>query len=141
MISRRSFVVSLAVGTLLATALPFLAKSRHSSLLAMLDTDHDGTVDLAEAKAAINSTAGGCGTGDSSERDKLLSQIEKKSQSQSQSQKPNFFGTPIPVPESQLSPSDSDSVPHTLFGTLGLGLGLSPKKLGLKLRLELGSES
>lgn len=38
---------------------------------------------LAEAKAAINNTAaaGSCGSGDSSERDKLLAQIEKKTKS------------------------------------------------------------
>ncbi len=54
MISRRTFVVSLAVGTLLATGLPVLAKSRRMSLIVMLDTDNDGTVDLAEAKAAAS---------------------------------------------------------------------------------------
>ena len=54
MISRRIFVVSLAVGTLLTTALPVLAKSKQSNLIRMLDTDNDGTVDLAEAKAAAS---------------------------------------------------------------------------------------
>jgi hypothetical protein len=54
MISRRTFVVSLATGMLLATGLPALAKSRRMSLIGMLDTDHDGTVDLAEAKAAAS---------------------------------------------------------------------------------------
>jgi Ca2+-binding EF-hand superfamily protein len=48
MISRRMMVFSLTVGTLLATGLPALAKSRH----AMFDTDNDGTVDLAEAQKA-----------------------------------------------------------------------------------------
>lgn len=52
MISRRTFVVSLATGMLLATGLPVLAKSHRMSLIGMLDTDHDGTVDLTEAKAA-----------------------------------------------------------------------------------------
>jgi Ca2+-binding EF-hand superfamily protein len=51
MITRRTFVGSLAVGTLLATVLPAMAKS---SLIRMLDTDNDGTVDLAEAKAAAS---------------------------------------------------------------------------------------
>ena len=54
MISRRMFVVSLATGMLFAACLPALAKSRRTSLLSMLDTDHDGTVDLAEAKAAAS---------------------------------------------------------------------------------------
>jgi Ca2+-binding EF-hand superfamily protein len=55
MISRRNFVVSLAVGTLLVTGLPALAKSG-TSLLRLLDTDNDGTVDLAEAKTAASAT-------------------------------------------------------------------------------------
>jgi Ca2+-binding EF-hand superfamily protein len=54
MISRRTFVVSLATGMLFAASLPALAKSRRMGLIAMLDTDHDGTVDLAEAKAAAS---------------------------------------------------------------------------------------
>jgi Ca2+-binding EF-hand superfamily protein len=54
MITRRTFVVSLAAGTLLAAVLPVAAKTRHSSLIRMLDTDNDGTVDLAEAKAAAS---------------------------------------------------------------------------------------
>ena len=52
MISRRTLVVSLATGMLFAAALPVLAKSRRMGLIDMLDTDHDGTVDLTEAKAA-----------------------------------------------------------------------------------------
>jgi Ca2+-binding EF-hand superfamily protein len=44
----------LAVGTLLATGLPVSAKSRHISLIRLLDTDNDGTVDLAEAKTAAS---------------------------------------------------------------------------------------
>ena len=51
MITRRTFVGSLAVGTLLATVLPVMAKS---SLIRRLDTDNDGTVDLGEAKAAAS---------------------------------------------------------------------------------------
>jgi Ca2+-binding EF-hand superfamily protein len=54
MISRRALVVSLATGMLFATALPAWAKSRRMGLIGMLDTDHDGTVDLAEARAAAS---------------------------------------------------------------------------------------
>ncbi|MEI9925124.1 MAG: calcium-binding protein [Bradyrhizobium sp.] len=53
MISRRVFVVSLAVGTLLATGLSVSAKSG-LNLIRLLDTDNDGTVDLREAKAAAS---------------------------------------------------------------------------------------
>jgi Ca2+-binding EF-hand superfamily protein len=49
MISRRTLVTGLAFGAVLI-ALPAWAKSK--SVLAMLDTDNDGTVDLAEAKKA-----------------------------------------------------------------------------------------
>jgi Ca2+-binding EF-hand superfamily protein len=51
MITRRTFVGSLAVGALLCTVLPAMAKS---SLIRRLDTDNDGTVDLGEAKAAAS---------------------------------------------------------------------------------------
>jgi hypothetical protein len=54
MISRRICVISLAVGTLLATGLPVSAKSEQNNLIRMLDTDNDDTVDLAEAKAAAS---------------------------------------------------------------------------------------
>ncbi len=54
MISRRALVVSLATGMMFAAGLPALAKSHRMGLIAMLDTDHDGTVDLAEAKAAAS---------------------------------------------------------------------------------------
>lgn len=54
MMSRRTLVVSLAVGTLLAAGFPVAAKSRRVSVIHMLDTDNDGTVDLAEAKAAAS---------------------------------------------------------------------------------------
>jgi Ca2+-binding EF-hand superfamily protein len=48
MITRRTMAFSLAVGTLLVTGLPALAKPHH----VMFDTDNDGTVDLAEAQKA-----------------------------------------------------------------------------------------
>jgi Ca2+-binding EF-hand superfamily protein len=54
MISRRSLVLALATGTLLAGGLPVLAKSLKSSAIGMLDTDNDGTVDLAEVKKAAS---------------------------------------------------------------------------------------
>src|ERR1700733_5400644 len=54
MISRRTIVFSLTAGTLLATALPVFAQSRRSKSIQMLDTDNDGTVDLAEAKKAAS---------------------------------------------------------------------------------------
>jgi Ca2+-binding EF-hand superfamily protein len=54
MISRRTCTVSLAVGALLAAGLPVSAKSRRINLIRLLDTDNDGTVDLAEAKAAAS---------------------------------------------------------------------------------------
>ena len=55
MISRRTFVLTLAAGTLLAGALPVLAKSGHAGAIGMFDTDNDGTIDLAEAKKAASS--------------------------------------------------------------------------------------
>ena len=54
MISRRTMVFSLSVGTLLAGVWPVLAKSGRMNLIRMLDTDNDGTVDLAEAKKAAS---------------------------------------------------------------------------------------
>jgi Ca2+-binding EF-hand superfamily protein len=54
MISRRTLVFLLTAGTLLAAALPVAAKSRAINLIRMLDTDHDGTVDLAEARKAAS---------------------------------------------------------------------------------------
>jgi Ca2+-binding EF-hand superfamily protein len=54
MISRRTFVVSLAGTALSAAGLPAWAKSARSSLIRLLDTDNDGTVDLAEAKKAAS---------------------------------------------------------------------------------------
>jgi Ca2+-binding EF-hand superfamily protein len=52
--SRRTIVLALAAGTFLA-GLPVFAKSRHSKWIRMLDTDNDGTVDLAEARKAASS--------------------------------------------------------------------------------------
>ena len=52
MITRRTMVFSLAAGALFAAILPVAAKSR--GLIRMLDTDNDGTVDLAEAKKAAS---------------------------------------------------------------------------------------
>lgn len=54
MISRRTCLVSLATGALLIVGVPALAKSGRMSLIRVLDTDNDGTVDLAEAKAAAS---------------------------------------------------------------------------------------
>jgi Ca2+-binding EF-hand superfamily protein len=54
MISRRTMVFSLTVGTLLTAALPVSAKSRAINLMRMLDADNDGTVDLAEARKAAS---------------------------------------------------------------------------------------
>jgi Ca2+-binding EF-hand superfamily protein len=54
MISRRTSIIALAAGTLLATGLPISANAAHSSLISLLDKDNDGTVDLAEAKAAAS---------------------------------------------------------------------------------------
>jgi hypothetical protein len=54
MISRRTFVVSLAGAAVLAAGLPARAKSPRSNLIQLLDTDNDGTVDLAEAKKAAS---------------------------------------------------------------------------------------
>jgi hypothetical protein len=54
MILRRTMLFSLTVGTLFAAALPVSAKSRALNLIRMLDTDNDGTVDLAEAKKAAS---------------------------------------------------------------------------------------
>src|SRR6202163_1128768 len=54
MISRRTIVLAFTAGTFLASVLPVLAKSRHSNWIRTFDTDNDGTVDLAEAKAAAS---------------------------------------------------------------------------------------
>ena len=54
MISRRTMVSALTVGTLLAATWPALAKSGHSSLIRMFDADNDGTIDLGEARKAAS---------------------------------------------------------------------------------------
>jgi Ca2+-binding EF-hand superfamily protein len=54
MISRRTIVLAFAAGSILAGVSPLLAKSGHSNWMRMLDTDNDGTVDLAEAKKAAS---------------------------------------------------------------------------------------
>jgi Ca2+-binding EF-hand superfamily protein len=51
MISRRTMVSALTIGTLLAVASPALAKS---NMIKMFDTDNDGTIDLGEAKKAAS---------------------------------------------------------------------------------------
>jgi len=56
MISRRTLVLTLLTGTLVAGWLPALAKSSRSSAVRMLDTDKDGTVDLAEVKQAASTS-------------------------------------------------------------------------------------
>jgi Ca2+-binding EF-hand superfamily protein len=55
MISRRHVLHILTAATLTAGSLPAFAKPRHADdSLPMLDTDHDGTVDLDEAKKAAS---------------------------------------------------------------------------------------
>jgi EF hand len=54
MISRRTALSTLAGATLIAGNLPAFGKSSRSSPVQLLDTDNDGTVDLAEAKKAAS---------------------------------------------------------------------------------------
>ncbi|WP_079545054.1 EF-hand domain-containing protein [Bradyrhizobium lablabi] len=54
MISRRTLVLAFTATALLAGGMPVSAKSPRSRLVGMLDTDNDGTVDLAEAKKAAS---------------------------------------------------------------------------------------
>jgi hypothetical protein len=54
MLSRRTVLLTLAIGTVSGGSLPALAKSRRADPIRMLDTDNDGTVDLAEAKKAAS---------------------------------------------------------------------------------------
>ena len=54
MITRRTFILTFAASTFLAGTAALPALARHSNLIAMLDTDNDGTVDLAEAKKAAS---------------------------------------------------------------------------------------
>ena len=54
MLSRRAVVLTLAIGIVSIGNLPAFAKSRRTDPIQMLDTDNDGTVDLAEAKKAAS---------------------------------------------------------------------------------------
>ena len=54
MLSRRTLVLTLAIGTVSGGSLPAWAKSRRTGRNSILDTDNDGTVDLAEAKKAAS---------------------------------------------------------------------------------------
>ena len=54
MLSRRAVVRTCAIGMLLIGSFPAFAKSERSNPIRMLDTDSDGTVDLAEAKKAAS---------------------------------------------------------------------------------------
>ena len=54
MMSRRFVLKTLAVVTLSGLCAPVLAASRRSAAIQMLDTDNDGTLDLAEAKKAAS---------------------------------------------------------------------------------------
>jgi hypothetical protein len=49
MISRRTTIV-VAIGGLIGALTPALAQTKKPSTVTRIDTDHDGTVDLAEAK-------------------------------------------------------------------------------------------
>ena len=51
MISRRRTIV-VTIGGLIGAVTPTLAQPKKPSLITRLDTDHDGTVDIAEAKKA-----------------------------------------------------------------------------------------
>jgi Ca2+-binding EF-hand superfamily protein len=55
MLSRRTILLNtLAMGAALGSGLPAEAQPRRGGALQMLDTDHDGTVDLNEAKRAAS---------------------------------------------------------------------------------------
>jgi len=54
MISRRSVLETFAVAVLYGSASPVLAQSHPSAVIRKLDTDNDGTLDLAEAKKAAS---------------------------------------------------------------------------------------
>jgi Ca2+-binding EF-hand superfamily protein len=56
MISRRTLVLTLLTGTLVVGWRTALAKAGHSSVMRMLDTDNDGTVDLGEATKAASTS-------------------------------------------------------------------------------------
>lgn len=54
MISRRTVLYGLAAVISAGGSFPALAKSRYADALELLDPDHDGTVDLDEAKKAAS---------------------------------------------------------------------------------------
>jgi len=54
MLSRRTVLLTLVIGTVCGGSLPAWAKPRRTDPIRMLDTDNDGTVDLAEAKKAAS---------------------------------------------------------------------------------------
>ena len=54
MISRRSVLSALAIGTLVGSNVSVLAARRQASPMTSLDTDNDGTLDLDEAKKAAS---------------------------------------------------------------------------------------
>jgi Ca2+-binding EF-hand superfamily protein len=54
MLSRRTALLTLAIGAVSGGNLPALAKSRRIDPIQLLDMDNDGTVDLAEAKKAAS---------------------------------------------------------------------------------------
>jgi Ca2+-binding EF-hand superfamily protein len=54
MLSRRAVVRTLAIGMLSIGSFPAFGRSERSNPIRMLDTDNDGTVDLAEAKKAAS---------------------------------------------------------------------------------------
>ncbi len=54
MISRRFVLKMSAIMVLTATSAPALAVYRRASAIRMIDTDNDGTIDLAEAKKAAS---------------------------------------------------------------------------------------
>jgi Ca2+-binding EF-hand superfamily protein len=54
MLSRRTVLLTLVIGAASGGSLPALAKSRRADPIRLLDTDNDGTVDLAEAKKAAS---------------------------------------------------------------------------------------
>jgi Ca2+-binding EF-hand superfamily protein len=54
MISRRSILKVIGTASLVASSVPAFARSKVPSHVKALDTDNDGTVDLAEAKKAAS---------------------------------------------------------------------------------------
>ena len=54
MISRRAIFLGLGIGISLGRSLPAWAEVSRIDTIRMLDTDNDGTVDLAEAKKAAS---------------------------------------------------------------------------------------